>query len=220
MTTLELGPRAEPLRAELFSLDQLREHAAFLGGRHAIDARRRPDRLLGRLSDNARVLREAREVVAQSAAEGRRIALAAEWLLDNFYLIEQQIVLARRHLSPGFSRELPQLASGPSAGFPRVYDMALELISHVDGKVDAETITGFVAAYQGVHPLGLGELWAFPIMLRLALLENLRRVASRIARRREDRNAAIAWAGRMLESAAEAPRRLTHLLAELADAHV
>jgi hypothetical protein len=47
------------------------------------------------------VLRAAREVVAQPAAEGRRIALAAEWLLDNFYLVEQQIVLARRQCTFG-----------------------------------------------------------------------------------------------------------------------
>jgi cyclic beta-1,2-glucan glucanotransferase len=218
VTEAQIGQEAEPLRAELFSLDQLRQHAAVLARLHETDARRRPDRLLGRLDDNERVLLEAHEVVARASAGGRRIALAAEWLLDNFYLIEQQTVLARRHLPPGYSRELPQLSRGPSAGFPRVYDMALELIAHLDGRVDAEAVTGFVAAYQEVRPLGLGELWAFPIMLRLALLENLRRVASRIARRRADRDAAIVWSERLLEAAIQAPRRLTHLLAELSDA--
>jgi cellobiose phosphorylase len=215
-----LDPDAEILRAELFSIDQLRLHAGTLARRHTTDSRRRPDRLLRRLAVNERILRAAHDVVSQAAAGGRRVALAAEWLLDNFYLIEQQIVLARRHLPPDYSRELPQLSEGPSSGFPRVYDMALELISHLDGRVDAETITGFVAAYQSVHPLGLGELWAFPIMMRLALLENLGRVASRIARRREARDAAIAWAGRLIEAADRAPQRLTHLLAELADERV
>ena len=213
-------PEAELLRGELLSVDQLRRHAAVMARRHKTDSRRRPDRLLRRLAVNERVLLAGHELVSQAAAGGRRVALAAEWLLDNFYLIEQQIALARRHLPPGYSRQLPQLSQGSSAGFPRVYDMALELISHVDGRVDAETITGFVAAYQSVQPLGLGELWAFPIMLRLALLENLRRVVSRIARRRKDRDAAIAWAARLIEAADQAPQRLTHLLAEFAEAHV
>src|SRR5204863_4829792 len=86
--------------------------------------------------------------------------------------------------------------------------------------IDAETVAGFVAAYQDVRTLKIGELWAFPIMLRLALLENLRRVVSRIARRREERDAAIFWSGRLLEAANEAPRRLTHLLAELSESGV
>ncbi|HJQ99793.1 MAG TPA: hypothetical protein VJ826_15870, partial [Candidatus Polarisedimenticolaceae bacterium] len=219
MTGAPIGWEAEPLRAELFSLDQLRHHAAALARLHETEARRGPDRLLARLDDNERVLREAHDLVAQAAAEGRRIALAAEWLLDNFYLVEQQTALARRHLPPKYSRELPQLSRGASAGFPRIYDMALELIAHLDGRADAEAVTGFVAAYQEVQPLSLGELWAFPIMLRLALLENLRRVASRIARRRADRDAALAWSERLLEAANAAPRRLTHLLAELAEAH-
>ena len=97
------------------------------------------------------------------------------------YLIEEQIRTARRHLPKGYSRELPRLLSGSSAGHPRVYDIALETISHGDGRVDPETLGSFVAAYQTVSFLTLGELWAIPIMLRLALIENLRRVGARIA---------------------------------------
>ncbi|MFZ0105945.1 MAG: cyclic beta 1-2 glucan synthetase, partial [Thiobacillus sp.] len=141
-------------------------------------------------------------------------------MLDNFYLIEQQIGLARRHLPRGYSRQLPRLADGPSAGFPRIFDLALELISHMDGRVDSDNATQFVAAYQTVEPLKLGELWAFPIMLQLALLENLRRVGMRIARRREDIDAAITWADRMLATAESEPKQLIQLLAEFASADV
>ncbi len=109
---------------------------------------------------------------------------------------------------------------GPSAGFPRIYDVALELISHQDGRVDRDNATAFLAAYQTAEPLNLGELWAFPIMLRLALLENVRRVGVRIARRREERDVAIAWADRMLAAAEGEPKQLIHVLAEFADADV
>ena len=131
----------------------------------------------------------------------RRITPAGEWLLDNFYLIEEQIRTAKRHLPKGYSRELPRLAHGPSAGRPRVYDIALETISHGDGRVDTESLSRFVAAYQTVTALKLGELWAIPIMLRLAVIENLRRVAVRIAAGRVERNLADSWADQMTEIA-------------------
>ena len=128
--------------------------------------------------------------------------------------------MARRHLPRGYSRQLPRLADGLSAGFPRIYDLALELISHMDGRVDSDNATQFIAAYQTVEPLKLGELWAFPIMLQLALLENLRRVGVRIAQRREERDAAITWADRMLATAESEPKQLIQLLAEFANADV
>ncbi len=143
---------------------------------------------------------------------------AEAWLLDNFYLIEEQIGLARRHLPRGYSRQLPKLADGLLAGFPRIYELALELISHMDGRVDSDNATQFIASYQTVEPLRLGELWAFPIMLQLALLENLRYIGVRIARRREERDAAITWADRMLAAAEREPKQLIRVLAEFAEA--
>ncbi|HUT41526.1 MAG TPA: cyclic beta 1-2 glucan synthetase, partial [Gammaproteobacteria bacterium] len=210
----------ELLRSELFSIEQLKRHAVTLAGQHGIDPRPGPDRLLPRLADNARVLLAAYDIVTAAARPGQRIAAAEVWLLDNYYLIEQQIGLARRHLPRGYSRQLPRLANGLSAGFPRIYDLALELISHMDGRVDSDNATQFVAAYQSAEPLKLGELWAFPIMLQLALLENLRRVGLRIARRREERDAAIRWADRMLVTAEKEPKQLIQLLAEFANADV
>jgi hypothetical protein len=85
-------------------------------------------------------------------------------VLDNFHLIEQQIRVTRLHLPRTYSRELPRLRTGATAGFPRVYDIALELIAHVDGRVDADNVSHFVTAYQSAIPLTLGELWAVPIM--------------------------------------------------------
>ncbi len=219
-TALRHDRDTELLRSELFSIEQLKRHAVTLAREHRIDPRPGPDRLLPRLTDNARVLLAAYDLVTAAATQGQRIVPAEAWLLDNFYLIEQQITLARRHLPRGYSRQLPRLADGPSAGFPRIHDLALELISHMDGHVDSDNTSQFVAAYQSVEPLKLGELWAFPIMLQLALLENLRRIGLRIAHRREERDTAITWADRMLETAESEPSQLIHLLAEFANADV
>ncbi|MES9943374.1 MAG: glucoamylase family protein [Candidatus Thiodiazotropha sp.] len=208
------------LRAELFSIEQLSRHAVKLAGQYKINRCRGPDKLLPRLADNERVLLATYDVVTAAATQGQRLVPAEAWLLDNFYLIEEQISLARRHLPRGYSRQLPRLADGQSAGFPRIYDLALVLISHMDGRVDNDNTTQFIAAYQTAEPLKLGELWAFPIMLQLALLENLRRVALRVARRREERDAAIIWADRMLKTAEEEPKQLIQRLAEFANADV
>ena len=218
--TLSNDQDTELLRSELLSIEQLKRHAVTLAGQYKIDPHPGADKLLPRLADNERVLLAAYDVVTVAALPGQRIVPAEAWLLDNFYLIEQQINLARRHLPRGYSRQLPRLTNGPSAGFPRIYDLALELISHMDGRVDSDNTTQFITAYQTVEPLKLGELWAFPIMLQLALLENLRRVALRIARRREERDAAITWADRMLEAVEREPKQLIQLLAEFADADV
>jgi len=206
-----------PLRAELFNREQLQRHAHSLASHHQLDPRRGPNRLLLRLAENEQVLVLAYDLVTAAEAGDRAIAPAGEWLLDNYYLIEQQIRLTRRHLPRNYSRELPRLLAGPSAGLPRVYDIVLELIAHGDGRVDADNLTRFVTAYQTGTSLTVGELWAVPIMLRLALIENLRRVAAHIARRREDRNLANHWADHLTTAVEQEPKRLLHVLAELAE---
>jgi cyclic beta-1,2-glucan synthetase len=206
----------QPLRSELFSADQMKQHGRTLAGLHEPALDRAVDRLLPRLADNEQVLIETRDLVMEAVKTKHRITPAGEWLLDNFYLIEEQIRTARRHLPKGYSQELPSLRGGPSAGFPRVYDIALETISHGDGRVDPENLSSFVAAYQTVTGLKLGELWAIPIMLRLALIENLRRVAARIATDRVDRNRADHWADQMTETAEKDPNSLILVVADMA----
>ena len=185
-----------PLRAELFGVDQLARLAPALAAEHRSVIRRSPTRLLTRLGQNEEILRAFnRETV--SVDRTRQVTPAAEWLLDNFYLIEEQIQLARRHLPRNYSHELPRLLNGQSAGLPRIYDLVLTLISHVDAQIDAAPLTAFVAAYQTVSPLKLGELWAIPIMLRLGLIENLQRITTRLAVARNDRDLADLWAKRL-----------------------
>ncbi len=205
-----------PLRSELFSADQMERHGRALARSHKTSSGRAPDQLLARLSSNEYLLVQACDLLAEAVSDSRRITPAGEWLLDNYYLIEEQIRTAKRHLPKNYSRELPRLTDGPSAGFPRVYDIALEAISHGDGRVDTETLSRFVASYQSVAPLALGELWAIPIMLRLALIENLRRVGSRVIVDRIDRNVADEWADRMTEVAQSDPKNLVLVIADMA----
>ncbi len=210
------GFEEAPLRAELFSADQMALHGASLATGHELTPSSAPDRLLPRLAANEKVLVDVYALLTRSAELQLRVTPAGEWLLDNFYFIEEEIRTAKRHLPPGYSRELPRLSSGPSAGLPRVYELALQAVSHSDARVSRGTLSRFIAAYQTAKPLQLGELWAVPIMLRLALVENLRRVAVRIGAARTDRNLANEWAERMLDVAEKDPKSLILVIADMA----
>jgi cyclic beta-1,2-glucan synthetase len=207
----------QPLRAELFSAEQLARHACVLARDHRIATEDRSSRLLSQLDENELRLRAFNRATA-AVNPNRSITPASEWLLDNFYLIEEQIQMARRHLPRGYSRELPRLLSGPSSGLPRVYDIVLELIAHVDAQIEAGQLSAFVAAYQTVQPLKLGELWAVPIMLRLGLIENLRRVTTRLTLAREDRNLADSWVDSLQETAEKNSSLLVIVVADMARA--
>ncbi|MEO5559764.1 MAG: glucoamylase family protein [Dokdonella sp.] len=205
-----------PLRSELLSAEQMEEHGRALAAQHRVVLGERSDNLLLRLADNETVLRDSCALLAEAIKTGHRVTPAGEWLLDNLYLIDEQIRTARRHFPQRYSFELPRLERGASAGLPRVYDIALNAISHGDGRVDEDTFSRFVRAYQQVVPLTLGELWAIPIMLRLALIENLRRAAFRVRSDRRYRNLAGAWAGEMIEIVDNDPKSLILVVSDMA----
>jgi cyclic beta-1,2-glucan synthetase len=205
-----------PLRAQLFTAEEMEQHGRHLAAGHQLTHRRGRDRLLRRLGDNEGVLADTCALLARSADQQRRVTPAGEWLLDNFYLIEEEVRKAKRHLPPGFSRELPRIASGDNAGLPRVYDLALHAVAHGDSRLGRGSLTRFIASYQTVKALRLGELWAVPIMLRLALIENLRRVASRVAASMTERDLAGFWADRMIDVAERDPKSLILVVADMA----
>jgi cyclic beta-1,2-glucan synthetase len=198
-------PRASPwdndelLREELFSIERLEQHAASLAVAQEVTAhppRRRP---LGvRLSENESVLLGAYRAIAKAEGEGRAITPAAEWLLDNYHLVEAQIREIREDLPPGFYRLLPKLANGPFVGYPRVFGIAWAFVAHTDSHFDPDSLLRFVRAYQAVQPLTIGELWAVAITLRVVLVENMRRAAQRIVDNRTAREQAGDIADRLL----------------------
>jgi cellobiose phosphorylase len=191
-------------------------YGGILAASHELSSSRGTDQLLARLDENESTLFSICNVLTEAVTADRPLTPAGEWLFDNFYLIEEQIRTARRHLPKGYSRELPLLARGTSANLPRVYDIALQAISHGDGRVDTESLRRFVTAYQAVTNLQLGELWAVPIMLRLALIENLRRVGVHVAAGRTDRNLADAWADEITKIAEKDPKSLVLVIADMA----
>ncbi len=180
-----------PLRDELLSIERLEERAKSLAARFTVAPKsRRAKSLFPRLSDNAKMLRTAYATLAGDVHRGDDITPSAEWLLDHFNLVAGEIRAVRLNLPQAYYRELPRLAQRQWAGHARVYAMALELIRHSDSRLDRSQLVRFMNSYQSVAPLTIGELWAWPSILRLALIENLRRLAEEVLAARESRIAA------------------------------
>lgn len=205
---------ATPIRSELFSLERLEQHAITLAARQTVIASPpKVSSLHKRLADNARALRQAYHDNADDAASGRPTVPAADWLLDNYHLVEAQIREIRVDLPPGYYRLLPKLQSGPFAGYPRVFGIAWAFVAHTDSHFDAETLRRFLIAYQTVQPLTIGELWAVAITLRIVLVENLRRLTDQMALGRQDRSRADQLADRILAPGGGHPDLLSGAIA-------
>jgi len=214
----DVSTEEQPLHGELLSIDLLKQSARNLAQNRRVKNDSGPNLLLPRLASNEKILRDYNEQTLR-VEKTQHITPAAEWLLDNFHLIEEQIRTAQRHLPRGFNRQLPQLLNGPWTDFPRVYEIALEMVSHSDGRIDVSHLTSFVAGYQEMVPLKLGELWAIPIMLRLALIENLRRVAAQLNAVRKDRDQAGSWADQILQVAETNSSDLIVVVGKMAQSH-
>jgi len=208
----------EPIRAELFGVERLEQHAASLAVAQAVtDDARRGRLLTPRVLDNGRVLVESYQAIARTIRDEQAITPAAEWFVDNFHIVDEQLREIIDDLPPGYYRQLPKLASGHLQNYPRVFGVAWAFVAHTDSRFDPDMLRCFVVAYQRVQPLMIGELWAVAISLRVVLVENLRRLAERIVHSRKARLEADELADRLLgsgalasESPATALRRLEH----------
>ncbi len=207
-----------------FSAERIEEHARSLAAAQPVTPKPSAGGpLAGRLADNAAVLLESYRTIVGATDDGGATTPAAEWLIDNYHLVERQIHEIISDLPPRYYRQLPKLADGPFMGYPRILGVAWAFVAHTDSRFDPEMLRRYVRAYQEVQPLTIGELWALATTLRIVLIENLRRLSERIVRNHAARQAADALGDRLLGAGGRAaepvPVVLTvHERALLADA--
>ncbi|MBT2333733.1 hypothetical protein J7E49_07430 [Variovorax paradoxus] len=197
--TLLLAPHdpvALPIRAELFGAQRFEQHGHSLARAQVVEIDPRRARegapFFPRVDENLESLRNAFDYIALISQSGRYVSPAAEWLLDNFHLVEAQLQQIHDGVPRSYYARLPKLATPPLAGLPRVYGIAWAYVAHTDSVLNKTLFTAFLNAYQDIDELTLGELWALPTTLRVVLLENLRRVAESIAENKVAREIAHA----------------------------
>lgn len=207
------GPVLAPVRAELFGAERFAQHGRSLADSHRAEpGAQRAATFFPRLRQNIVALREAHQYIGLQAENGYDISPAGEWLLDNFHLIEAQLKAIHEGLPRRYFRDLPLLLDEPLAGLPRIYGVAWAFVAHTDGAFDEELALHFLKAYQETRELHLAELWALPTTLRVVLIENLRRLAERIATNKAARELANLCSDRLHTFSIAA---LDELLAEL-----
>ncbi len=203
------------VHGEIYSMERLEAHAVDMArahGKPVLDVRARP--LLTSFQATRKAIEGAYDALAKKAQKRSDATPAEEWLLDNSHVIDDQLHEIEEDLPSGYLMKLPRLTKGASAGYPRVYALALDFIGHTDGRIDLESLVRYVTAYQSVGALTIGELWAVPIMLRLGLAESVRKLADQELSTGEDRARADTWVVRMLKGG---PRRSTDVAIAMAE---
>ena len=193
----ELGA---PSAAEIFSVERLERYAESLARTQEVwPLPTAGVSLRGRLRTNAAGLNTAFQALIAGIRKGHGVTPAAEWLVDNYYIVDEHIKAVRRDLPPGFYKQLPKLSNGPMRGYPRVYGLAWAIVAHTDNRFELDTLYRFCRAYQRIQPLTIGELWAIAITLRVVLIENLSRLSAGIVSRLAQREKANALADQLLQ---------------------
>ena len=210
------GLSEPPIRAELFSQERLEQHAASLAAAQIVSAHAKGKRTLAiRAADNARVLRKCYDSMAKANLQRKVITPAAEWLLDNFRVIDDQFKEIRRALQAPSYRALPQLSEGPLRGYPRIFGVIWAFVAHTDSRFDAVLLQYFLRAYQQVEPLTISELWAIPLTLRCVMVENLRRVSVHVSNSQITRQQADKFADELLTLDHQSPEKVEAVLHRL-----
>ena len=205
---------SESLRGEIHTPEHLSDHAVELARAHGPPSTQvTPGPLRKRFAEACHRVHDAYAVLSRTPGRVRAPSPADEWLLDNAHVVEDQIREIREDLPRSYLAELPRLSHGAMRGYPRVYGLCLDYLRHTDGRVDLPALAGYVLAYQTVHVLTIGEIWAIPIMLRLGLVLAVGALATSESCAR-DRERGDAWAARVIE-VAQTPAAVTQALASL-----
>lgn len=219
-----MHPKSER-RAEMrspavkLSPTQIQEHAQ----RHAAEQRvehgpQRSNVLLNRLKQSRQWIHQVCADLTAASRLEQKATPAADWILDNEYILEGNARDVLLNLPRRFYYQLPMLASDPHRGLPCIYGLAKDLVSHNELRLDQVNILAYIEAYQSVRTLTIGELWAIPQMLRIALIESIQNLAVTALKDLRERQLADFWANRLIAANRRDSNQLFASLAELAKA--
>ncbi|MGI1660170.1 MAG: GH36-type glycosyl hydrolase domain-containing protein [Desulfitobacterium sp.] len=201
-----------PIKDVLLNREELMKHATELAHLHLQNPQRRKQQsLIPRVMENARFLSAAHHTIINYVHEKQDVVPAAEWFLDNYYLLKDFQTEIQRDLPKKYENQLPHLNVGNHQGFPRVFELMFELVEHTDSKIQENILRDFINTYQELIPLASGEIWAIPIMLKITLLENIRRLVEKILLTQEERQTARQWVS-PFENHSDHPEKWEELL--------
>jgi cyclic beta-1,2-glucan synthetase len=216
----------QSIQQEVLTGVQFQEHALLLAKEHrTVVLNGTGEPLLAHLDRSEKVIGQIRSDLDAASRLELGISPSAEWILDNAYVIQGHIDDVRLNLPRRFYHELPildrpdqpRIDEKSIQALPRAYALASEMVLHTDGRLDRANITEFLEAYQSVEQLTIGELWAMPIMVRIALIDRIRSLATQTSLRLRQREESDFWAHRLVSTVRRDPNQLFSMLAALAE---
>lgn len=130
---------------------------------------------LNSLKEDYEVISKAFDILTESVTKNVSIQPAGEWLLDNFYVIEEQYNSILNDLKIREYTKLPSVE-----GEARIYLIAKELVKFTDGNINEDIIESFINAYSSKRALTMDEIWKLPLMIRIALIKHIKEVSDKI----------------------------------------
>ena len=169
------------MRDALLSSDQLEGHAKTTAAEHSV--RKRHSYLnwpVLWMNQNYEIILSVYKSLNSDIQKKLTVPPAAEWLMDNFYIIEEQVKSIRRDLDLKSYFKLPVLKSGFLKGYARIFAVSVEIIMHTDGQINESVVLEYLKAYQSHNILFEREIWALPLVIRLALIDNIKHQCKKI----------------------------------------
>lgn len=133
-----------------------------------------------RLKDNYKFIEKTYNLLNKYIKIGINLYPAGEWLLDNFYIIEETFKTVCKEMTIAKYKKLPGITTGMYKGFSRIYVVASEIVAYTDNKINDEILNLAISAYQRRKTLSMEEIWNLWIFLEIAIIENIRNICEKI----------------------------------------
>ena len=153
---------------------QLQKHLEKIASSYNITTKSQKDTYpIPGLIENFKTIEEVYNLLNEHLKLGINIHPAGEWLLDNFYIIEETVKQIQKELTLKKYTNFVGIANGEYKGFARIYVLASEIVAYSDNKIEKENLSDYLESYQNKKTLSMDEIWNIGTFLQIAIIENI-----------------------------------------------
>lgn len=169
------------IKGALLDTQQLEDYLRKIASGHVLqDKSNKYTYPIPRLKENFEFITEVYNLLNEHIKLKLPIHPAGEWILDNFYIIDETVKIVTKELTLKKYTNFLGISNGPYAGFARIYVLASEIVAYTDGKINGKNLEVLLKAYEDKKTLSMDEIWNINTFLQVALIENIRETCEKI----------------------------------------
>lgn len=169
------------IKGALLGEKQLEEYLEKIASEHMLQKKSDKDTYpIERLDNNFNYITKTYEMLNKDLKEKIMIHPAGEWLIDNYYIIEENYKTIKKEMNLKKYTHFVGIANGIYKGFPRVYVLASEMVAYTEGKIEPQHLKQLLQAYQNKKTLNMEEIWNISLFFYIALIEKIRNICEKI----------------------------------------